>query len=65
MKSFNKDDIYTYHHGANQEINKVINQKDSEIKELQTKTTLLEDENSKLKSRLDAIEKHLGSHFFE
>ena len=65
VKSFNKDDIYTYHHGAIQELNKVINQKDSEIKELQTKTTLLEDENSKLKSRLDAIEKHLGSHFFE
>jgi hypothetical protein len=65
VNSYNKDEIYSYHHGAIQELNKIVEHKDSEIKVLQLKTTSLEEQNIKLKSRLDAIEKHLGAHFFE
>ena len=64
MKS-NNQDIYKHHHGAIQELSKSNIEKTEEISQLNNKTNKLKEENDTLRKRIEAIEKHLGEHFFQ
>jgi septal ring factor EnvC (AmiA/AmiB activator) len=55
VNSYNKDEIYSYHHGAIQELNKNLSMERIKTDSLESKVTELENENNELKSQLQSI----------
>ena len=58
-------DSLSHNHGAIQELSKSVIEKTEEISQLNSKTNKLQEENDTLRKRIEAIEKHLGEHFFQ
>ena len=58
--ALNKDRIFVMVHSAVQEIDRIQQAEKTKLAAAETKITTLETENAALKSRIEAIEAHLG-----
>ena len=61
VNSYNKDEIYSYHHGAIQQLDKNIEAEKQKTAELESKVTELQNENSQLKSQMEVILQRLAA----